>query len=366
MFYLSRMYGNSQHTARTQSMRLRDIAPSHHGQMLTSEEWSARVEDDLGFSKYRISQKAIGNSREGRPILAYDFGSGPIQVAILSGSHADEPVGSETIRLLIETVCKEDALPGNLLEACTFHVIPQINPDGECRNAIWMRDWPSVESYIQFVTRELPGDDIEFGYPAMRPENEAAVDYWKDIGSFDLHLSLHGMGYAEGVMLLIERHWTSRTQPIRDAYTSLAASMGLGLHTHNRKGEKGFFYIEDGYTTTPEGAAMRAHFTGLGDDSTASLFHSSSMEFMRTLSPDPLSLVTEIPLFSIRHSGSDTMVPENYLRLKGQLGIWKERLSGGEDIGQELNDFDLEPVKLTDAIALQLEAIQLGIEAVIG
>ncbi|NND70420.1 MAG: peptidase M14 [Rhodothermales bacterium] len=343
-------------------MRLHQLARNHHGQLQTTDQWHQRLPEENGFSNSGITVRSIGRSREGRTIDAYDFGSGPIHVSIISGSHADEPIGSETIRLLIETVLAGGGLPGSHLEACTFHVIPQINPDGEERNAEWMSNWPSVESYIQNVVRELPGDDIEFGYPDMRPENAAAVSYWNSIGTIDLHVSLHGMGYAEGVMLLIERHWTSRTQEIRDAYTRLAESMNLGLHTHNRKGEKGFFYIEDGYTTTPEGAAMRAHFSGLGETETASLFHSSSMEFMRTLSADPLSLVTEIPLFAIRNSGSGTMIPENYVELKKHLPEWKAEIDAGQSITDRLSSFELRPVKIADAIALQLEAIELGIE----
>ena len=67
----------------------------------------------------------------------------------------------------------------------------------------------------------------------------------------------------------------------------------------DRNGEKGFQYIGPGFTTTPEGQAMRAYFKSIGDEQTVSLFRDSSMEFVRKLGGDPLCLVTEIPLFYV-------------------------------------------------------------------
>ena len=290
----------------------------------------------------------IGHSVEGREIPAFILGSGPIKVSLIAGAHADEPVGPETIRQMITNPNSD------WFKQCTFYCIPQINPDGENRNQAWIKKWPDPTAYIEHVVREPPGKDIEFGYPNMRPENEAASKFWKTHGPFHLHLSLHGMGFAEGVMLLIQRHWTSRTQKIRDAYVKLAADIGLGLHNHNRKGEKGFFYIEDGFTTTPEGEAMRAYFNGIGDPKTAALFHDSSMEYIRSLGGDPLCLVTEIPLFSIKHSGNATMIPENYLRLK-------ELYSQGKITETTLKEFEVRPVNINDAVNLQLQTIDLAI-----
>lgn len=345
-------------------MKLTDLASQHSGTLSTADEThpdliqKCRENDDIA------THLAIGTSRKGRALDAFIIGNGPVTVSIISGSHADEPVGSETLRLLVAELVSDTPLSTSLRKRCRFLLIPQINPDSEIINSKWMRRWPDIGSYILHAYRELPGDDIEFGYPGLRPENKAAADFWAANGPVDVHLSLHGMGYAEGVMLLIERHWTSRTQRIRDHYTAAAANLGLGLHTHNRKGEKGFFYIEDGYMTTPEGAAMRAHFQGLGDYETASLFHQSSMEYMRTISDDPLCLVTEIPLFALRHSGSDHMVPENYIEFKKRLPTIRSVLERGEVVDRVFDDYDVKAVPLQHAIELQLLSIQLAIETV--
>ena len=345
-------------------MRLKDIADTHHGRLETQDE---SIEELLAMSESSgdvVKSVVIGKSVEERSIYAFEFGSGPVSVSIVAGSHADEPVGSETIRHLIRSASEQSGVSKDISERCTFYLIPQVNPDGEHRNRLWMREWPKLDSYITNTVRELPGRDIEFGYPAMRPENKSASEYWADRAPIDLHVSLHGMGYAEGVMLLIERHWTSRTQDVRDSYTRLAATHGLGLHTHNRKGEKGFFYIENGYTTTPEGEAMKDHFRSLGDEDTASLFHSSSMEYMRSISPDPLSLVTEIPLFSLNPSSDRTLIPENYVAFKALLPQLQQDIAAGRSIQAVVDKFGVSPVQLHDAMQLQLEAIELGIETV--
>ena len=343
-------------------MQLVKLADAHHGHFDLSEDVTGRLEEVCSQNSDIARSTIIGHSRGGREIRAYTLGNGPLRVSLISGSHADEPVGSEAIRLFITEGLAQRSLLKDLFSRCTFLLIPQINPDAELRNARWMTEWPSLESYISNTFRELPGDDIEFGYPSMRPENVAASTFWERNGPVDVHISLHGMGFAEGVMLLIERHWTSRTQSIRDDYTAQAAELGLRLHTHNRKGEKGFFYIEDGYTTTPEGAAMQAHFRGIGDYATAELFHQSSMEYIRTLSDDPLCLVTEIPLFSIRNSGSATMEPENYMNLKEALTDVRLAIEKGMPLGNQLDAYDVKPVAIIDAIRLQLLAIELAIQ----
>lgn len=343
-------------------MLLTDLASRHNNSLQTAAETHAELIKACSDNEKIAEHAIIGKSRTGRDLDAFVIGTGPITVSLISGSHADEPVGSETIRLLISEFLSNPDTFEELFKRCKFLLIPQINPDAEELNKGWMKEWPSVESYITNTFREKPGDDIEFGYPALRPENESASSFWKEHGPVDVHISLHGMGYAEGVMLLIERHWTSRTQQIRDRYTARAAELGLGLHTHNRKGEKGFFYIEDGYTTTPEGAAMQAHFKGVGDYETAALFHQSSMEYIRTLSEDPLCLVTEIPLFAMEHSGSDSLIPENYVEFKATLPEVRMKLDRGESVGDILDRYKIRPVALNHAIELQLLAIELAIE----
>jgi hypothetical protein len=74
----------------------------------------------------------------------------------------------------------------------------------------------------------------------------------------------------------------------------------------DRGGEKGFVKLADGFATRPDSRAMQAHFRGLGEDATAALFRPSSMETVRALGGDPLTIVSEMPLFLTDAGGEIT------------------------------------------------------------
>ena len=123
--------------------------------------------------------KVIGKSREGRSIFAIEVGSGPRHVLAVASAHADEPTGTVTL----VNVAKHLAESGHvLLKECTFHFIPQLNPDETLWNWPWMSKPFSYETYTRFnVRNEDPRDDVEHGIPLddgpCRPEVQAFCDY---------------------------------------------------------------------------------------------------------------------------------------------------------------------------------------------
>ncbi len=305
----------------------------------------------------------LGESEEGRSIYGVVLGEGPRRVSLIAGAHSDEPVGPETLRtFILESLRRREDFAA-LFEAYRFVIIPHINPDGEARNRAWMTHWPDLAAYLRHVHRELPGRDLEFGFPGMRVENRLVADFLRQYAPFGLHMSLHGMAFSEGAMLLVERHWAGRTQPLRDGFARAAHAAGLRLHDHNRKGEKGFFYIEPGFTTTPEGAAMRAYFEALGDPAMAARFHDSSMEFVRTLGGNPLCLVTELPLFVVdRHEPHEAGHPAAYLAFQKRLPELRLHAARNEDLSDAEASFGLQPLSLAVAMRLQLGALALGLK----
>ena len=306
----------------------------------------------------------LGPSENGTLLYGAVMGTGPTTVSLIAGNHADEPVGPETLRaFLLNGLARRDEMDA-LLQRFQFVIVPHTNPDGEARNRAWMEAWPDLEAYLREAVREKPGDDMEYGFPDMRPENTHVSAFLRAHGPFDLHASLHGMSAGEGAMLLINRPWTFRTQSLRDDFEAAAAAKGLPLHDHNRKGEKGFFWIEPGFQTTPRGDAMRTYFRAQGDSAMAERFHDSSMEFVASLGGDPLSLVTELPLFLIGGEGDDGHRPTQYLDLRKRLPDVKARLDRGEDVDALLAPYDLRPVPLDAAMHLQFRALELGLRAV--
>lgn len=317
----------------------------------------------------------LGRSRAGRPLYGVTLGSGPRLVTLVAGAHADEPVGPETLRTLVLGVLAErDWLAegggfADLFERFTFRIVPHVNPDAEARNRPWMEAWPDVQAFLRHRRREPPGSDVEFGFPVMRPENRAASRFLFDFEPIALHMSLHGMAFSEGAMLLIERHCVDRTEALRDGFREAVRDAGLALHDHDRSGEKGFDYIEPGFWTTPEGTTMKEHFRERGDIRTARGFFLSSMEMARIAGYDdvrqahPLCIVTELPLFVIaRDYEHEPGVPTAYLAFRDELPEITFRAQRGEDITDVLAAFEVEPLDLATAVRLQLRTIELGLD----
>ncbi len=319
----------------------------------------------------------IGRSREGRPIEAFQFGSGPFRVSLVAGSHADEPVGP---RMLLHLVSYLDSLSANdlLLAGYEWWIIPHLNPDGEARNRPWAGDQGEafdVGTYLENLVRELPGDDIEFGYPrdaadtGARPENRAAWEWWRSAaGPFDLHVSLHGMGFAAGPWHLVEGAWRDRCGILIERCSAAAHGLGYVLHDVERGGEKGFERIERGFCTRPDSRRMREHFEALGDRQTAARFRPSSMEAMRSLGGDPLTLVSEMPLFLTPGVGDEVGPPDPALETwRARIMDWRGRLVAGADaatISSEAAAEGMTAMPIGDQMELQWRLVTAGIEQV--
>ena len=233
------------------------------------------IEDACARHPDIASFRELGPSEEGALLYGAVLGTGSTTVSLIAGNHADEPVGPETLRSFILNGLANRKKMAPWFRQYRFVIVPHTNPDGEARNRPWMEQWPDPKAYLQHAVREAPGRDLEYGYPEMRPENEHVATFLREHGPFDLHASLHVMSAGQGALLLINRPWTFRTQSLRDDFVAAAAAAGLPMHDHNRKGEKGFFWIEPGFQTTPRGDAMRTYFRAQDDEAMAQRFHDS-------------------------------------------------------------------------------------------
>ncbi len=246
-----------------------------------------------------VDVKAIGASREGRDLYGVRLGTGQRHVSIIAGCHADEPVGPMTAQALPAILERE--FP-ELLKQYVFHIVPQMNPDGAARNREWFANPLGMAAYLEHAVREQPGDDIEFGFgegDARRPECRAAQDFLGPAAPFAAHFSLHGMAFAEGAWCLICPEWTQRATEYMDDVAGLCARLEVPLHDVDRKGEKGFNRLREGFSTTPNSIAMKEFFMERNDAAMAGRFMPTSMEWIRSLGGDPLCIVTELPLFLV-------------------------------------------------------------------
>ncbi len=327
----------------------------------------------------RLDGEVIGESREGRPVQGFLMGAGQCRVSLLGGCHADEPVGPLLLRHLAAYF---RALPATdpLLQKYQWWIIPHINPDGEERNRAWYDDADTAYDlgrYLQHVVRELPGDDIEFGFPrddtdtGARPENRAAYEWWSSAdGPFALHATLHGMGFAAGPWYLLEEAWRDRVEPFKAACREQVGRHGYVLHDVERHGEKGFVRLDRGFCTRPDSGAMRRYFLDQNDPGMASRFRPSSMETIRGLGGDPLTLVSEMPLF-ITPGVGETLGPPDPVAVawKDRVEGWRTMVRGGgtPDAITEAGDrAGLRAMPVRDQMVLQWGMVVAGLQLVCG
>jgi hypothetical protein len=337
------------------------------------------IEDIVGpdFSSPFREGLFVGQSREGREIIGYRLGHGPLQVSLIGGCHADEPVGPAMLNRLVRFLIAEES-ESPFLRRFSWSVVPHANPDGAVLNRAWsdhtvrVHDYLGDEDegydpvlYVQHVVRELPGDDVEFGFPRAvddheaRPENRAIAEFLRQQAPFLLHGSFHGMGFAPGPWFLLEPAWIERTAAMRPRLRDHVGKMSYPLFDIDRRGEKGFRRIDVGFSTRPDSIAMASHFQALGDDATAGKFRPSSMELVRELGGDPLTLVSEMPLFLLPQEPRDGQGPVFQPGTEGkrQLHAHLQRLATERPAKAARSEFEglgIRPMPIRDQMRLQL------------
>jgi hypothetical protein len=337
--------------------------------------------EDILASRHDTSQRQrIGTSRGGRAIHGFVFGSGATSISLIAGCHADEPVGPATLKSLAGFLSSLPAA-SPWLERMSWRLVPDANPDGRFVNRRWYEAITAVRdhqgntdrgyalgAYLEHVVRELPGDDIEFGFPRdnsdieARPENRAVADFLAAGASYDLHGSLHGMGFAPGPWFLIEEAWIDRTSTLRAVLRQRVAEMGYRLFDPDRKGEKGFRRIDEGFSTRPDSVAMRRFFEDRGEEQIASRFRPSSMEHVRGLGGDPLTFVSEMPLFLTPVTTDGRNLQSDGIKdFRARLEI---ELSSGRDPLVLAHQIGISPMAIIDQQRLQLALLEAALRAV--
>ncbi len=353
-------------TGEKRNLKMMMTISEFEGDEVTSDNlWLySRFLKELKRRRPNLSPHTIGSSEAGRPILGFVFGKGSVIVSLVAGAHADEPVGPNTLYRLILEIMDHPGRFQELFGRFRLLIIPHVNPDGDAANASWITRWPELAPFLTGMKRELPGRDVEFGYPAMRPENRAAAGFWEREAPVHLHFSLHGMQFSEGYQLLINDEWEKRTRTWRRTFDSMMREEGLQPHDHDRGGDKGFNYMGPGFTSTPKGTAMREYFLEKGNPDTAALFHSSSMEHHLARNRDALCMVTEFPLYLVNTSPQNGL-PENYLALKEALKEELKEEKRKPDPGPAAGlvpRYGIRPVPLGKAMRLQRMTVRKAMD----
>ena len=298
-------------------------------------------------------------------------------MSLVAGCHADEPVGPATLRRLAGWLASRREHDPAVAEV-RWSIVPHANPDGEAANAGWASRTLEVAdhqgaadrgfdltAYSAGVVRELPGADVEFGFPRSagdrkaRPENRAIAAFLASGAPYAVHGSLHGMAFAPGPWFLLEAGWANRTTAMRERLRTRVREMHYVLFDPDRGGEKGFTRIDEGFTTRPDSGTMRRHFLDRGDPDTAALFRPSSMEYARSLGGDPLTFVSEMPLFLLPPPGTPYGFPDPATGTEGRVAFhrWVADLLAGRsaaEAGRAAARHGIRPMPIRDQARLQL------------
>jgi len=136
-----------------------------------------------------------GRSRQGQDLPLLTVRGGAVNVGVVAGAHANEPVGGATVLALAERVLSQP----ELREAVTWYLLPSSDPDGLLLTEPWFSSsWPpTMEAYHRGFYRPASQDLPEWTFPvqdgvsALLPETQAMMKFIDSVPMAAL-ISLHG------------------------------------------------------------------------------------------------------------------------------------------------------------------------------
>ena len=177
------------------------------------------------------------------------------------------------------------------------------------------------------------------------------------------------MATSFGPWFLIDPAWVGRSDILQEQCRKKTKELGYLLNDIDRSGEKGFHRISEGFCARPNSEAMKAYFLERDDPKTAALFHPSSMESIRSLGGDCLTLVSEMPFFTIPNASQSMAWPNpDYQKWQRLMANWKMELLTGkkreEVVLQEAHHLGLRSMAVEDQMRLQWELVAAGVRQV--
>ena len=135
-----------------------------------------------------VTHRVLGHSIEGQPIDCLDLGTGPKQVWLYARQHPGESMAEWWMEGALDCLTDPaDPVGRKLRQLCSFHVVPNANPDGSCRghlrtNAAGInlnREWhaPSSEKSpeVLCIRNAMDATGVDFAMDVHGDEAIAAV-----------------------------------------------------------------------------------------------------------------------------------------------------------------------------------------------
>ncbi|MFD1613972.1 M14 family zinc carboxypeptidase [Gelatiniphilus marinus] len=162
--------------------------------------------------KDKLGIKTIGKSVLGKPIYAVKLGKGPKKILMWSQMHGNESTTTKALFDLLNTLIDANNL-NYILEVCTLHIIPILNPDG-------------AESYTRVNAN---GEDLNRDAQALtQPESKVLRAVFN---SFKPHFcyNLHGQRTIFGAGKANKSATVSFLAPAQDQACSITSTRKIAM-----------------------------------------------------------------------------------------------------------------------------------------
>ncbi len=178
-------------------------------------------------AKPGVSHTALGSSTEGQPIDCLRIGTGPKQVWLYARQHPGESMAEWWAEGALEMLTDAtNSIAADLRAKCTFHIVPNMNPDGSCRGHL------RTNAVGVNLNREWAEPSLERSPEVLCVRNEmdrTGVDWAMDIHG-DEAIPANFIAGFEGIL-----NWTEAQGAAFYAFRT-----ALTAHTHDFQDKRGY------------------------------------------------------------------------------------------------------------------------------
>ena len=133
-----------------------------------------------------VGHKVLGTTLEGRPLDLLTIGEGAKQVWLYARQHPGETMAEWWMEGALDLLVSDDAVSVRLRDAATFHIVPNMNPDGSARghlrtnsvgvnlNREWAAPTPERSPEVYHVRAAMDETGVDF---AMDVHGDEAIPY---------------------------------------------------------------------------------------------------------------------------------------------------------------------------------------------
>lgn len=149
-----------------------------------------------------VGHRTLGQSLDGQPIDCLTIGEGPLTVWLYARQHPGESMAEWWMEGALEKLVDyDDPVARSLLQRCTFHCVPNMNPDGSARGHL------RTNAAGVNLNREWHAPSAERSPEVLCVRN--AMDQAKPVFAMDIHgdeaIAANFLAGFEGIPSLTER-----------------------------------------------------------------------------------------------------------------------------------------------------------------